>query len=291
VHIIKLTSHCGAEIRDLDLSKSLEPHAISAVRQALVHHGVVFFRDQQLTPQQHLEFAAHFGPVETNRFFTPVAGHPQIAEVRKEPDQVQNIGDAWHTDCSYDPFPAIAQVLYARELPDVGGDTLWASMYAAYEALSDGLKATLQTLQAVHSSSRVYGAGGRTSKKGRADLTHDDRIAPDVLHPVVLTHPESGRRALYVNPVFTVRFEGWSEEESAPLLNWLYQHAQRPEFQCRFRWRTGSMAMWDNRCTWHYAANDYGGQRRLMHRITIQHPHCATRSPAQPEAARSAATS
>jgi taurine dioxygenase len=270
MNISPVSRFTGAEIDGVDLSTALTASQVDAIRQALTRHGVVFFRDQKLTPQQHLRFAEHFGPIEVNRFFTPVPGHPQIAEVRKEPDQAQNIGDAWHTDCSYDPQPAIAQVLYAREVPDVGGDTLWASMYAAYDGLSDGLKHTLAGLEAVHSSSRIYGASGRTARKGRSDLTHDDKVAPDVVHPVVLVHPETGRKALYVNPVFTVRFVGWTEEESAPLLGYLYQHAQRPEFQCRFRWRPNSIAVWDNRCTWHYATNDYAGQRRLMHRITIQ---------------------
>jgi taurine dioxygenase len=233
--------------------------------------GVVFFRDQQLTPEQHLAFAQHFGGVNLNRFFKAVDGYPAIAEVRKDPDQQQNIGGNWHTDHSYDLAPAMGSILYAREVPDAGGDTLFASMYRAYDALSDGLKRTLEELRALHSSRHVFGPstyGLRGDLRGR--VLNPELAAQDAIHPVVIRHPDSGRKALYVNPAFTVRIEGWSDEESRPLLQYLYQHAVRPEFSCRFQWRPGSIAFWDNRCTWHYALNDYSGHRRLMHRITVE---------------------
>jgi taurine dioxygenase len=194
-----------------------------------------------------------------------------IAEVRKEPDQQTNIGGSWHTDHSYDEVPALGSMLYAREVPEVGGDTLFASMHAAYETLSAGLKRTLEGLQAWHSSRHVFGAGNMDHETRRDGRVRNPELATqDALHPVVIRHPETGRKALYVNPGFTVRFDGWTEAESKPLLDFLYEHAVRPEFTCRFRWEAGSLGLWDNRSTWHFAMNDYAGQRRLMHRITIE---------------------
>jgi taurine dioxygenase len=261
----------GAEILGLDLADTLPDATIDAIRHALFQHGVVFFRDQKLTPEQHVAFAQRFGAINVNRFFKTVDGYPMIAEVRKEPDQVGNIGGGWHTDHSYDQAPAMGSILYAREVPETGGDTLFASMYAAYDALSDGLKRTLESLQALHSSRHVFGLeayAGRGDLKGR--YLNPEAATQDAVHPVVVRHPGSGRKALYVNSGFTVRFVGWTDEESRPLLQYLYQHAARPEFTYRFQWREGSLAFWDNRCTWHYALNDYHGHRRLMHRITVE---------------------
>jgi taurine dioxygenase len=261
----------GAEILGLDLADTLPDATVDAIRNALFQHGVVFFRDQKLTPEQHVAFAQRFGVINVNRFFKTVDGHPMIAEVRKEPDQVGNIGGGWHTDHSYDQVPAMGSILYAREVPETGGDTLFASMYAAYDALSDGLKQTLEGLQALHSSRHVFGVeayAGRGDLKGR--YLNPEAATQDAVHPVVVRHPGSGRKALYVNSAFTVRIVGWTDEESRPLLQYLYQHAARPEFTYRFQWREGSLAFWDNRCTWHYALNDYHGHRRLMHRITVE---------------------
>jgi taurine dioxygenase len=230
----------------------------------------VFFRDQQLSPEQHIAFARCFGEIDVNRFFATVPGYPTIAEVRKEPEQQRNIGNGWHTDHSYDEAPALGSMLYAREVPKTGGDTLFASMYAAYDALSDGLKSTLEGLRAVHSSRHVFGpaaAARRGDLEGR--IRNAELATQDAVHPVVIRHPDTRRKALYVNPGFTVRFEGWTEEESRPLLDYLYRHAVRPEFTCRFQWREGSLGFWDNRSTWHFAVNDYHGERRLLHRITI----------------------
>jgi taurine dioxygenase len=266
-----VSSAVGAEILGLDLADTLPDATIDAIRRALFQHGVVFFRDQKLTPEQHVAFAERFGAINVNRFFKTVDGYPMIAEVRKEPDQVGNIGGGWHTDHSYDQVPAMGSILYAREVPETGGDTLFASMYAAYDALSDGLKQTLDRLQALHSSRHVFGVeayAGRGDLKGR--YLNPEAAMQDAVHPVVVRHPGSGRKALYVNSAFTVRFVGWTDEESRSLLQYLYQHAARPEFTYRFQWRAGSLAFWDNRCTWHYALNDYHGHRRLMHRITVE---------------------
>ena len=223
-----------------------------------------------MTNEEHIAFARRFGPIDINRFFTAVEGYPEIAEVRKEKEQTQNIGGGWHTDHSYDQVPAMGSVLVARDLPQSGGDTLFASMYAAYDDLSDGMKQNLSGLRAVHSSRHVFGnQGAYKNSTEMKDRFGNPEAVGDVVHPAVITHPLSGRKALYVNPGFTTKFAGWTVEESRPLLEFLYRHAVRPEFTCRFRWAPGSVAFWDNRSTWHYALNDYHGQRRLLHRITI----------------------
>ena len=262
--IVRSSPNVGAEILGVDL-RSLTDGEFDAIHQAFVDHGVIFFREQDLTPEDHLEFAQRWGHVNVNRFFTPVDGHPQIAEVRKEPDQLANIGGVWHTDHSYDQIPALGSILLAREVPPVGGDTLFASQYAAFDALTDGMKETLLNLRADHSSRHVFGDDGDNNGL----YNNPGAATQDAVHPVVIEHPLSGRPALYVNVGFTLRFHGWSDHESVPLLNWLYQHCGRAEFTCRFSWQPGSMAMWDNRAVQHYALNDYFGHRRVMHRITI----------------------
>jgi taurine dioxygenase len=256
----------------VDLAQGISDDQFAQMRQVFCEHGVIFFRDQELTPEQHIAFAKRWGDININRFFKPVDGYPMIAEVRKEPEQKRNIGGGWHTDHSYDQIPALGSILYAREVPPVGGDTLFASMYLAYETLSDGLKKTLAGLNAMHSSRHVFGeaAYARRDADMQGRIGNPELATQDAVHPVIIRHPDSGRKALYVNPGFTVRFEGWTEEESKPLLNYLYAQAARPELTCRFQWRPGSLALWDNRATWHYALNDYQGHRRLMHRITVE---------------------
>jgi taurine dioxygenase len=260
----------GAEIVGIDLSRDLEDSDVEELRAAFNEYGVIFFREQNLSPEQHIAFAERFGQININRFFKAAPGYPQIAEVRKEPSQKANIGGGWHTDHSYDQVPALGSILLAREVPPFGGDTMFASMSHAYEALSDGLKRTLEQLRAVHSSRHVFGAASRYVKESDDRLGNTADATQDASHPVVVRHPETGRKTLYVNPGFTLHFEGWSAAESKPLLDFLYAHAARPEFQTRFRWREGSIAFWDNRATWHFAVNDYHGERRLMHRITLE---------------------
>ena len=271
LEIEPLSNAVGAEIRGVDLARELAPATFAEIRRAFHDHGVIFFRDQRLSPEQHIAFAERFGKINVNRFFGHVPGYPTIAEVRKEPDQKKNLGEIWHTDHSYDAVPALGSMLLAREVPPVGGDTMFASMIAAFDALSDGLKRTLETLRAEHSSRHVFGPNAAyqgNDLKGR--LGNAELATQDAVHPVVIRHPDTGRKALYVNANFTVKIEGWTLEESQALLQHLYRHAARPEFTCRFRWREGSMALWDNRSTWHFAINDYHGARRLMHRITIE---------------------
>ena len=257
----------GAEISGLDLAEPLASPALATVKGALAEHGVIFFRDQALTETQHIALARQFGAINVNRFFAHAEGYPEIALVVKEPHQTKNIGGGWHTDHSYDQVPALGSMLYAREVPPSGGDTLFASMYAAYDALSDGLKQTLEGLRGVHSSRHVFGVK-RGDLEGR--IGNYEAATQDATHPAVIAHPESGKKALYVNPGFTIGFDGWTADESQPLLEYLYKHAARPEFTTRFQWREGSLAFWDNRATWHYALNDYQGERRLLHRITIE---------------------
>ena len=264
----------GAFVEGLKLSQHLSDSIAGMLRSALGEHGVLFFRDQDLTPDQHIAFAKTFGPININRFFTAVKGYPQIAEVRKEPDEQSNIGNRWHSDHSYDAVPALGSVLLARETPQEGGDTLFASMFRAYDTLSNGLKKTVEQLRAVHSSRHVFGRNNAEYYKDRPGLaerfSNADAAIQDSIHPLVICHPISNRKALYVNPSFTVGIEGWNDEESAPLLNMLYRHVARPEHTYRYHWAPGSIAFWDNRATWHYAVNDYHGSRRLMHRITIE---------------------
>ena len=260
----KLSGFVGAEISDVKLA-SLSDDSFDAIRSALFEHGVIFFRDQHLTPEQHLDFAKRWGEINVNRFFTTVEGYPEIAEIRTKPDQAVVVGSGWHTDQSYDPAPAMASILSAQQLPDFGGDTLFASMGAAYDHLSDGLKQTLDNLNAWHTDGSFAKA-----ENVLPDTFSADNITKPCLHPVVLKHPVTGRKALYVNGYFTTHFEGWTEEESAPLLKYLYDYSVQPPFCCRFNWSPGSVAIWENRLVQHYAAGDYLGQTRLMHRVTIE---------------------
>ncbi len=263
----------GAEITGVDI-RHLSDNEYEGIQSAFSDTGLVFFRDQSLTEEDHIAFAKRWGEININRFFKANDQYPEIAMVTKEENQEQNIGGGWHTDHSYDQEPALGSILVAKELPDSGGDTWFASMYKAYDGLSDGLKKTLEGMQAVHSAHHAFGTkseynrseatSGRIGNAGMADTLKNP------LHPVVITHPMSGKKALYVNGAFTLHFENWSEEDSAPLLEYLYSVATRDEFVTKFQWRKGSVAFWDNRSTWHYAQNDYQGQRREMHRITIE---------------------
>ncbi len=260
----------GAEILGVDLADGIDDETFARIRAPFFEHGVIVIRDQNLTPEQHLAVARRFGPINVNRFFTPVDGHPEVAEVRKEPHQRQNIGGRWHTDHSYDEVPALGSMIYAIEVPPVGGDTLFANMSLAFETLSQGMKAMLSKLEAVHSSRQVFGPGYKANPDLSDRFRNAEQAVQDAVHPVVIRHPHTGRRVLYVNPIFTVRFAGWTEEESRPLLDYLYAHAAKPEFSCRVQWRNGSLGLWDNRATWHLALNDYHGHRRLLHRVTIE---------------------
>lgn len=272
IEVSPLSPALGGIISGVDIAAGVSDEQFAEIRQAFIDYSVIFFRDQQITPDQHIEFARRWGEINVNRFFQAVDSHPIIAEVRKEADQKKNIGAEWHTDHSYDEIPAMGSILYAREVPTVGGDTLFASMYAAYDALSDGFKQMLSSMNAEHSSRHVFGEvaySDRDQDDLGSRLGNTEAATQDSIHPVIIRHPLSGRPALYVNGDFTVKFENWTQEESQPLLDYLYAHARQNEFTCRFHWQQGSMAIWDNRATHHCALNDYHGERRLMHRITI----------------------
>ena len=260
----------GVEIHNVDLSKELSDSLFSEIRETFIEHGLIFFREQELTPDDHLRFAKRWGEININRFFAKVEGYDQIAEVKKDPDQKINIGGAWHTDHSYDQIPAMGSILLAKETPKIGGDTLFANMYRAYETLSNGMKKTLETMKACHSSRHVFGAHTGYAEASNQRISNPELATQDAIHPVIITHPESKRKALYVNPEFTVNFEGWTVEESKPLLDYLAEHTTQQENTTRFQWKPGSIAFWDNRCTWHFALNDYPGETRLMHRITVE---------------------
>ena len=270
ININQITGNIGVEIQGVDLSKKVPDSLFNEIRDAFVENGLIFFRDQNLTPEEHIRFAEQWGKININRFFAKVDGYDQIAEVRKEPDQEGNIGGEWHTDHSYDQIPALGSILLAKETPRNGGHTLFASMYKAYESLSNGMKETLEGLNAIHSSRHVFGIDSGYSKSSKGRIRSPELATQDAIHPVIITHPESKKKALYVNSTFTLRFDGWTAEESKPLLNYLYDHAANEENITRFQWSPGSIAFWDNRCTWHNALNDYHGERRLMHRITIE---------------------
>ena len=268
--IRRVAGALGAEIGGVDLAAPLPDAAIAAIRQALVEHQVIFFRDQALSPAQQVAFGARFGPLNIHPYVAGMASQPEVMEVVKEPQDKINFGGGWHSDMSFLERPAIGSILYAVETPEVGGDTLFASQAAAYDALSSGLKATLETLNAVHSAAREYSSQGHSAqKRSSMSVAEADGMVGEYVHPIVLVHPETGRRALYVNPAFTLRIEGWKISESKALLDYLFQHSRYEGFTTRFSWKPGSVAFWDNRSVWHFALNDYPGERRHMRRVTV----------------------
>jgi taurine dioxygenase len=258
----------GAELHGVDLADDLSVATVQAIRQALLDHLVIFFRDQDLPPDRFLALARCFGRAIEYPFLKGIDGFPEIITVSKLPEETVNFGGVWHSDTTYLPEPPMATLLIAREVPEAGGDTLFANQYLAYDRLSDGMRALLAQQTGVASSAKADSSRTREDRI-RSDGSAEARKLLIAEHPVVRTHPETGRRSLFVNRAHTVSFAGMTEEESAPLLEFLFNHQIRPEFTCRFRWEAGSLAIWDNRCAQHYAVNDYHGQRRVMHRITL----------------------
>ena len=268
IGIHPISGALGAEISGIDVSRDVDDQTLGLLRRAWLEHLVLFFRDQRLTPAQFLAFARRFGEIIEYPFVKGLEEHPEIIPVVKLAHERINFGGVWHSDTAYLDVPPMASMLLAHEVPPAGGDTLFANMYLAYDALSEGMKRLLADLSAVNSSSKADASRtreDRIAERGRADA----RTVYEAAHPVVRVHPETGRKALYVNVAHTVRFDGMTEEESAPILAFLYRHQIRPEFTCRFRWQPGSLAFWDNRCAQHNAVNDYAGHRRVMHRVTL----------------------
>ncbi len=262
----------GAELRGLDLARPLEDSVVGDVLDALYTHKVVFFRDQELTPEQHIDFSARIGSVFTDHpaYLPTLEGHREIVVLEGQEGGRANL---WHSDVSISEKPPMGSVLYMKRCPDWGGDTMWADMTAAYEALSDRMKAYLEGLHAVHDLAGTV----RTVIRERSQQTRRPTAAmpsleglPRAIHPVIRTHPATGRKILYVNPTFTSHIEELPPAEGDAVLDFLYRHQDQPEFQCRWHWRTGDVAIWDNRATHHYAIADYGDAPRTIHRVTIE---------------------
>jgi taurine dioxygenase len=275
IDVTPLSGSIGAEIRGADLTR-LNQETFAEIHRAWLEHLVAFFPDQRLAPDDQIAFARRFGPVMVDPFIKSPQDRPELMLVVKEKHERMAFGESWHSDNAYLEKPPMASFLYALEVPEVGGDTLFANQYLAYETLSPGLRAMLDGLAAVfgpHAYAEAIARqsyGAHRSMKLRDGPAVADTLGTETEHPVVRTHPDTGRKALYVNASYTLRFKGWTAAESKPLLDYLYRHATRPEFTCRYRWAANTLAVWDNRCAMHHPINDYHGQRRIMHRVTAE---------------------
>jgi taurine dioxygenase len=267
IGVTPIAGALGAEIGGVELAADLGDETIAEIRRAWLEHLVVFFHDQELAPDRFLAFARRIGQPVEYPFVKGIDGYPEIITVSKRPGEIVNFGGIWHSDTVYLERPPMATMLLAREVPPYGGDTMYANMYAAYDALSPGMQRMLEGMRSVNTSALADVSKTREDRI-RDTGTQDDREFVSE-HPVVRTHPESGRKALYVNVAHTSRFVDMTEDESRPLLRYLFEHSVRPEFTCRLRWRVGSLALWDNRCAMHNPVNDYHGFTRTMLRITL----------------------
>lgn len=270
----RIAGALGAEVHGVDLAAELAPELVAALRAAWLEHGVLFFRDQPLTPERYLAFARTMGTPVEYPFVKGLPDFPEIIEVAKLEHETVNFGGIWHTDTAYLDHPPMGTMLLAREIPPFGGDTEFANQALAYESLSPGMQRLVDDLVAVNSSAKADVTRTREDRV-RSDGRQDARAVYTAEHPVVRTHPETGRKSLYVNVAHTTRFRDMTEAESAPLLDYLFRHQVRAEFTCRFRWSAHAIAFWDNRCVLHNPVNDYHGYRRVMHRITLagDRPH------------------
>ena len=262
----------GAEIGGIDVV-DLSPATRDDLHQAFLDHQVICIRDQTLTPQQMVQFARLFGEPAIYPFIQAIDGAPEVIEILKTETDQQNFGGNWHSDTSYLARPASGTMLFAHEIPPVGGDTLFANMYLAYETLSDGMKDLLSGLTGIYSSAQKKHGGRARQMNDIAGMQNkyvEDSGVLEAEHPIVRTHPETGRKSLYISTSHTVRLKGMTEEESQPLITYLNAHSVKPEFTCRVRWSPGALVLWDNRCTQHFAVNDYHGHRRRMHRVTLE---------------------
>lgn len=260
----------GAEVRGIDLGAPLDDDTVAAIRAAFVEHHVLVFRGQELSPDQQIAFGHRFGELDTHPFVDGNADHPEIVDVITVADDRTNFGGGWHTDVTFLEEPDLGSILYAVDLPPAGGDTLFADQHAAYEALSPTMRAMLDGLTATHTAGPQYAEGGLSTLSKEMQTKNAHLAASTVEHPVVRTHPETGRRGLYVNRAFTTRINGLHRAESAALLDFLCDHATSERFTCRVRWEPGTLTMWDNRSVQHYALHDYAGHRRHMRRITVK---------------------
>lgn len=271
----KIAGALGAEVDGVDLSQDLPDDVLAEIRAALLDNLVILFRDQKITPEQQLRFARRWGEIHLHPFMQGMADHPEILEIIKTPQDKKNFGGSWHTDQMFSPQPAMGTMLYALEVPSAGGDTLFTNQYLAYESLSDGMKAMIADLKTVCVGDNFKQHGGQ-SRAQRYDrqMAHmkvkdPGNVQTTSVHPLVRTHPETGRKGLYIGG-HVQHFDGMTDEESEPLIGFLKQHSTRPEHTCRVRWETGTLTFWDNRCTQHFAVNDYPAETRIMHRITVR---------------------
>ena len=270
----KLTGALGAEITGVDLSQPPSEEVMAEIRAALLDNLVIAIRDQTLTPDQQLAFARRWGEIHLHPFMEGMADYPEILAIIKRPTDKKNFGGSWHTDQMFSPSPAMGTMLYAKEVPSSGGDTMFTNQYLAYESLSDGMKALAQKLHTVCVGDNFKSAGGKSRKDRYADTMGEMKVKDPgnvqttSVHPLVRTHPETGRKSLYIGG-HVQYFDGMTDEESQPLIDFFMKHSVRPEFTCRVRWQTGTLTFWDNRCTQHFAVNDYPAETRIMHRITI----------------------
>ena len=269
----RIAGACGAEVTGVDLTRPLDQSTVAAIRAAMLEHQVLTFPDQLIDDAGLERFTGYFGSFGIEPFVEGEETHPHVIAVVKEADErrTANFGGNWHSDWSFQERPPSFTLLHARELPPFGGDTMFANQYLAWESLSAGLRHMLGGLNAVHSARRPYGPQGTYADRNKArsmKIQAGEAALAEMVHPVARVHGETGRAALYVNRVYTIRFADMTERESAPLLNYLYEHSVRPEFTCRIRWAPHTLTMWDNRAVQHFAVNDYDGFRRELHRTT-----------------------
>ena len=260
----KVTPACGAEVSGIDSSQPLDERSVETLKRALAEHCVLFFRDQEMTPQQQKTFGRHFGELHIHPAWPRrVEGHPEIMEIYADENTKRIAGEDWHSDVSCDPKPPLGTILHMLEVPEAGGDTLFANMAAVFDSLSAPMRCFLEEMTAVHDGEYVY--------RGRYEGAQEEgKTYPRSEHPVVRTHPVSGRKVLFVNRIFTTRIVQLAQRESDAVLKMLFEQIEQPEFQCRFQWQPGSVAFWDNRCAQHHALWDYYPNRRRGLRVTIQ---------------------
>ena len=273
VDVHPLAGNIGAEIRGADLAQ-LDDALFAEIHAAFLDHAVLVLRDQKLSHADQIAFGRRFGELDVHPIAIGMEDHPELIRVLKPAGERASFGTSWHTDNTFFERPSLATILYGVTVPPYGGDTIWTSTEKAYEALSPTMKATVDDLVAVHTASRAYDpkVTGEAKYKGEAAINYrySEAIHEENRHPVIRTHPETGRRGIFVNPMFTTRIEGLATRESEALLRFLYEHTTQPEFTCRVQWKPGTVVIWDNRCTQHYAIDDYEAFERVMYRVTVQ---------------------
>ena len=268
----RIAGSLGAVVSGVNLAEPLAPEVLAEIRSALLEHLVIFFRNQDMTPDRLLRFARYWGEIHRHPYIAGMPDHPEVLELAKRPGDKRNFGGDWHTDQMFAPKPAMGTMLWAKNVPEAGGDTLFSNQYLAYETLSDGMKQLIAGIRGMCVGDRKKNGQTRAANNAATISVTTLEPPPEMPrvspHPLVRTHPETGRKSLYIGG-HVHYLENMTEEESAPLIKYLYNHSQRPEFTCRFRWEQGSLAFWDNRCTMHFAINDYPPDTRVMHRVTI----------------------